>query len=64
VFPVLLLLPRTLESWVTDEVTVRLADNKLVRYKQRVHNIPTAPTLLRSVLGLFTSWLFMMLLGW
>jgi hypothetical protein len=64
VFPALLLLPGTLESWVTDELTVRAADDKIMRYKQRVHNIPTAPTVLRAIFGLVTSWLFMMLLGW
>lgn len=56
VFPaLLLLLPGTLESWVTDEVTVGSADNQIVSYKQRVHNIPTAPTVLRAIFGLITS---------
>lgn len=63
-FPALLLLPETITSWVTDELTVNNNDNKLVAYKQRIHNIPTAPTPVRWLLGLASSWTLMLLLGW
>jgi hypothetical protein len=63
-FPALLLLPETFTSWVTDELTVSRQDNKIVSYKQRVHNIPTAPTPVRWMLGLATSWTLMYMLEW
>lgn len=63
-FPALLLLPRRIETWATDELTVRKADNKISAYKQRVHNIPTAPTPVRWLLGLASSWLLMYVMGW
>lgn len=63
-FPALLLLPETITSWVTDDLTVNSTDNKLAAYKQRIHNIPTAPTPVRWLLGLASSWTLMLLLGW
>jgi len=63
-FPALLLLPQRIESWATDELTVRSEDNRIMAYKQRVHNIPTAPSAVRWVLGLASSWMLMYTLGW
>lgn len=63
-FPALLLLPKTIATWATDELTVRAGDNSIVAYKQRVHNIPTAPAPVRWLLGCASSWLMMYLLGW
>lgn len=62
--PGLLLVPRSIECWVTDELTVHKASNKIQAYKQRVHNIPTVPTLLRWLLGLVASFLLMWGFGW
>lgn len=63
-FPLLLLVPDKITMWVTDELTVRTQDNKLLVYKQQVHNIPTAPAAVRWLLGLMSSWLLTYLMNW
>jgi hypothetical protein len=63
-WPLLLLLPRVLEVWCTDVLTVSNADNRVLSYKQRVHNIPTAPWPLRWLLGMGVSWGLMHGCGW
>jgi hypothetical protein len=63
-FPALLLLPETITSWATDVLTVDAQENRIVAYKQRVHNIPTAPTPVRWMLGMASSWLMMIAMQW
>lgn len=63
-FPALLLLPETITSWATDELTVDIHDNKIVSYKQRVHNIPTAPTPVRWMVGMASSLLMKVAMQW
>jgi hypothetical protein len=50
--------------WVTDVLTARKSDNKVVAFKQRVHNLPVAPWLLRYPLGMALSRLLMHAFGW
>lgn len=63
-WPLLLLLPREVDLWVTDLLTVRQSDNRILTYKQRVHNLPTLYWPVRYVLGMAISWGMMYLLHW
>jgi hypothetical protein len=63
VFPALLLLPSgTITSWATDELTVNVADNRIVACQHLLQNIPTAHNPVRWLLGLASSWLIMIML--
>ncbi|KAF8059174.1 mx [Scenedesmus sp. PABB004] len=50
-----LFLPPAVSVWATDLLTIRAADHRVLHHRQRLHNLPVAPWLMRAAFGVGSS---------